>query len=129
LHVEQTSTAAVRRLHARDPQVVTWVLSDVEVRSALARLGREGAMKTDDLQQAVARVESFWTTLHVVSLVDPVKARAKRLVAVHPLRAADAMQLGAALTAALDDPLALDFVSLDERLREAARREGFTVLP
>ena len=64
-----------------------------------------------------------------MSLVDAVKARAKRLLGVHTLRAADALQLGAALTAASDDPLGWDLVCLDERLAEAARREGFAVLP
>jgi predicted nucleic acid-binding protein len=56
-------------------------------------------------------------------------ARAKRLLAVHALRAADALQIGAALAAAYDDPVGWEFVCLDERLAEAARREGFAVVP
>jgi len=78
---------------------------------------------------AIGAVESFWETVHVVSLVLPVKARAKRLLAVHPIRAADALQLAAALTAVYDDPAGWEFVCLDERLGDAARREGFTVVP
>ncbi|MFY9343542.1 MAG: hypothetical protein WAT39_13685 [Planctomycetota bacterium] len=55
--------------------------------------------------------------------------RARRLLANHPLRAADACQLAAALIACRERPDALGFVTLDSRLAEAARREGFTVLP
>jgi hypothetical protein len=45
------------------------------------------------------------------------------------LRAADALQLAAALVWCQGDPLQHGFVCLDQRLREAARREGFTALP
>jgi uncharacterized protein len=129
LHVQQTATSTVRDLLAQDTQVLTWILSDVEIRSALHRLSRDGAMTERQATTAIAAVESFWETIHVVSLVLPVKARAKRLLAVHPIRAADALQLGAALTAVYDDPLSHEFVCLDERLAAAARREGFSILP
>ncbi len=52
---------------------------------------------------------------------------AERMLRVHALRAADALQLAAALTAAADDPATLDFVSLDQRLKDAAAREGFRI--
>ncbi|HET6470416.1 MAG TPA: hypothetical protein VFG38_01165 [Pseudomonadales bacterium] len=52
---------------------------------------------------------------------------AERIVRVHVLRAADAFQLAAALTAAVGDPSSVEFVSLDERLIEAAAREGFAI--
>jgi predicted nucleic acid-binding protein len=46
----------------------------------------------------------------------------------HPLRAADALQLGSAIVAADGDPSSLEFVTFDRRLAEAALREGFPVL-
>ena len=60
---------------------------------------------------------------------DEVRHRAGRLLATHPLRAADALQLAAALVWSEEQPLGEVFVSLDDRLREAARREGFALLP
>jgi hypothetical protein len=57
-----------------------------------------------------------------------VRRTAERLLRTHPLRAADALQLAAALIAADHDPTSLAIVCLDERLRVAARREGFIVL-
>jgi hypothetical protein len=69
-------------------------------------------------------------SLRWVEIYDAVAARlhAERLVMEHPLRTADALQLGAALVAADGDPQSLELVTLDRRLAEAARREGFPVL-
>jgi hypothetical protein len=58
-----------------------------------------------------------------------VDRRARRLLAVHPLRAADALHLAAALIACDERSDVLPFVTLDDRLAEAARREGFDVVP
>jgi predicted nucleic acid-binding protein len=58
---------------------------------------------------------------------DLLREWAVRVVRVHPLRAADAMQLAAAMTAAKMRPSSLEFVTADRRLAAAAAREGFTV--
>ncbi|HXI12426.1 MAG TPA: hypothetical protein VNM92_07250 [Thermoanaerobaculia bacterium] len=58
-----------------------------------------------------------------------VRDTARRLLRVHPLRAADALQLAAALVLADQDPSSVSVVSLDDRLRDAARREGFLLVP
>jgi hypothetical protein len=129
LHVEQTATPRVRELYAKDPDVLTWVLSDVEVRSGIARLARDASLEAVAAQDAIARIEAFWESVHEISLVEAVKRRAKRLLGVHSLKAADAMQLGAALAGAYDNPLGWEFVCLDHSLGAAARREGFIVVP
>ena len=49
-------------------------------------------------------------------------------VETHPLRAADALQVGAALVAAEESPATLEFVTLDRKLAVAAEREGFRVV-
>jgi hypothetical protein len=59
---------------------------------------------------------------------DAIRETATRFVRVHPLRAADAFQLAAAYLATERRPAVLPFVTLDERLAVAARKEGFTVL-
>jgi hypothetical protein len=51
-----------------------------------------------------------------------------RLLRVHPLRAADSLQLAAAVVASEGDPGELPFVCLDEKLAQAASREGFVCL-
>ncbi len=60
---------------------------------------------------------------------EPIRSRADRLMGIHPLRAADAFQLAALLAASEERPPDLPFVTLDDRLADAARKEGFPVLP
>jgi predicted nucleic acid-binding protein len=129
LHVAQANTAATRNLYAEDPDVLAWALTEVEMRSALRRLERKGALTGSALTTAMARVDALWRSVHRVQLTDAVKARAMRLLATHPLHAADALQLAAALVAAEDEPVGHEFVCLDVRLATAAAREGFTVHP
>ena len=68
-------------------------------------------------------------SVDIVAPSAPLRERASRLVAVHPLRAADAFQLAAALASSELTPRGDGFVTLDDRLRTAARAEGFTVRP
>lgn len=63
-----------------------------------------------------------------VTSLDAVRDRAERALGVHSLRAADALQLGAALLLVGDRPKRRPFVVAEVRLAEAARREGFDVL-
>jgi len=55
--------------------------------------------------------------------------RAERLLEIHPLNAADALQLAFALAWCQERPQGRAFICLDGKLREAARREGFRLLP
>lgn len=48
-----------------------------------------------------------------------------RLLRLHPLQTADALQLAAALVAAEDDPTSQEFLTLDDRLKKAAQLHGF----
>lgn len=110
---------------ARDGGIVTWCLSPVEISSAIERRAREGALSAPDRQTALAilgELSGVWTEITAVARV---RERACRLLAVHSLRVADALQLGAALVAAGDRPGDNEFVCTDERLAEAAGREGY----
>ena len=48
---------------------------------------------------------------------------------IHPLRAADGLQLASALAAAEEDPSSIGFVCFDARLNQAASRKGFALPP
>jgi predicted nucleic acid-binding protein len=72
------------------------------------------------------RLSSQWTEVRPSNLV---RDQASRVLLLHPLRAADALQLAAALVWAGSQTTSLEFVCLDHRLREAAAREGFQVIP
>ena len=58
-----------------------------------------------------------------------LREQAMRLLSVHDLRTADSLQLAAMVAWAGEMREGRQFVCLDGRLSEAARREGFRVLP
>ena len=60
---------------------------------------------------------------------EALRSTAERLLAVHPLRTADAFQMAAAVLWCQELPTEQSFVSLDHRLCDVGYREGFTVLP
>lgn len=127
LLVEETDTAGRLALLEGDPSIVTWWGSQLECASALNRLHRERAIDAVELGQRLERLRSFAATWVEISPRERVRARALRLLRMHPLRGADALQLAAALVACKEDPATLDFVCSDARLLQAARREGFPV--
>ncbi len=127
LCVAEHATDVLRSLVAEG--IVTWGVSAVEIASAIERRTREGeltARERTTARTALGELAAAWTE---ISALSPVRERALRLVATHPLRAADAMQLGAALVGVTDRPNGHAFVCTDIRLRDAAAREGFLVLP
>ena len=128
LLVAEPATARAERWLREDAAVVVWTLTRVELLSALARRGRQEPGAARRLQGARRELLAAWDRWSDVPAVEVVRRHAERLVASHPLRAADALQLGAALAAAEDDPGALDFVTLDRQQALAAEHEGFRVL-
>ena len=101
----------------------------MEIASAIERRAREGALTDSDRVAARTAVDELAVAWTEISALAAVRERAMRLVATHVLRAADAMQLAAALVAISDRPAGHEFVCTDARLRDAAAREGFLVLP
>ncbi len=61
--------------------------------------------------------------------VPRVRILAEGYLEVHPLKAADALQLGSASRWLEDETTTTEFVCLDRTLRRAAKKEGFAVLP
>ena len=124
----ESESDGCRRLLAEDKDMVVWLLTPVEVISALTRRLRERTLRPSDFRRAkeqLVLLEQAWS--EVVS-VERARERARRLLESHPLRAADALQLAAALLLSEERPEELPFVTLDERLGQAAEKEGFTLL-
>ena len=125
----QPSSAEAEAWIARDDEVVVWILAEIEVVSALWRLVRDGAVPEREAIAAESLAGEWMRRAHVVTAVDDVKDVARRLIRVHRLRAADAMQLGAALMWADHRPAGLILHTFDRRLGAAAALEGFDVVP
>jgi predicted nucleic acid-binding protein len=125
----ETDSAKCRSWLRADPVVVVWALAATEVISALSRKRREDALSGRTFASAKRRLAKLETAWSEVTYYDAVRARARRLLEVHVLGAADALHLAAALVAVEDRTSHVGFVSFDRRLNEAAEKEGFAVLP
>jgi predicted nucleic acid-binding protein len=108
--------------------MLVWFLTRLEVIAALARRARESSLTPTELHKSKeqpAVLEQGWSE---GIATERVRDRAYRLLENDPLRAADSLQLAAALIASEDNPQGLGFVTFDQRLGAAAEKEGFTVL-
>jgi predicted nucleic acid-binding protein len=127
LTVEPTTTR-MRGLLADDDAVTVWWATVVECSSAIARRERATALDRDRAVATFAALADLATRWSEIPPTQQLRDDARRLVRVHDLRAADALQLAAARVAADGDPGTLPFVTLDDRLALAASREGFPIL-
>lgn len=127
LLLEEPARERLLAMLESDPVMVAWWATPVELVSALSRRERDGGISLEDVTSSIERLRSLERAWHTVLPTDAIRSRAQRLLRVHPLRAADSLQLAAALSIAGEDPASLAFVSLDQRLSDAARREGLEV--
>jgi predicted nucleic acid-binding protein len=125
----ERSSKQARELLREDPAIVVWWGSRIECGSAVRRLERRGQLDGAGAREALALLEQLAGTWSEVLPSDGVRAEAERALAVHPLSAADALQLAAALTWRREPGRPAELVCLDERLRDAASREGFALRP
>jgi predicted nucleic acid-binding protein len=128
LLVAEKTTSRLQALARRDPEMLAWWGSAAECASALARLERDAALDARAAEQAFQRLTQIADAWHEVEPTSLVRENAIRFLRVHPLRAADALQLAAAFVAAERRPASLQVLTLDERLAEAMRKEGFALV-
>jgi hypothetical protein len=129
LCVEEPSSEKIRNLAEQDGDLMVWWATRVECLSAMTRRRREGGLKSPEEQPAWATLSALARVWSEVQPTESVRRRAERLLRVHALRAADALQLASALIWTEDATSGAEFVCLDQNLREAAWKEGFTVQP
>ncbi|HEY0782730.1 MAG TPA: type II toxin-antitoxin system VapC family toxin, partial [Thermoanaerobaculia bacterium] len=129
LLLAEPESEKVEPLLRRDPEVVLWWGTALEVQSALARANRKGSLGEAEQRMAQRILERLRTSAFEIQPLEETRARAVRLLAVHALRAGEALQLAAALVWCRERTRGVSFVCLDERLRGAAMLEGFKVLP
>ena len=128
LLIQQPASDRADAWFAEDRDVAMWTLSPAEITSALWRLVREDKLSEDLARSAESRADELAAASHVVMDVGGTARVARRLLRVHALTAADALQLGAALVWSGNDPSGKAIHTLDRRLAAAAQREGFEVL-
>ncbi len=128
LLVREAATDRVRRIVSEDADLLVWWGTPVECTSAVARRERDRHLDSETAALALDRLRVLVPSWTEVQPSERVRSTAQRALRVHALRAADALQLAAAIVTAGEDRASLEVVCLDQRLTLAARREGFQVI-
>ena len=129
LTLDESQRDALEAIFEVEPHVSLWWGTHVEFASALARKERAGSLSAKQGADLMHQFNALAQSSEEVQPSIKIRRLAQRLLRVHPLKGADAPQLAAALAIAKDDPSSIGFVCLDDRLNQAAAREGFRLLP
>ncbi len=129
LLVEEARTPVVDTLFAADADVVVWWGTRVECRSAVERRAHGELMTVEEARRARTAIEELFVAVDEIAPIPSIREEAERLLTIYPLRAADALQLAAALAWAGGMTAGRQLVCFDARLRAAAHAEGFSLLP
>jgi predicted nucleic acid-binding protein len=105
--------------------VVVWWTTAVEIASALRRLVRMKQLTPDDWTVSRSLALELAKSWRVIHPSNSLRAGAVQLVDRYDLKAADALQLAAALEWCEKIPQGGVFLSADQKLREAAVLCGF----
>ena len=124
LCVRQSMTPRAIALY-ENHDVIVWWGTPVEIASALARLVRMRQIDTSDRAKARELANNLAESWSVIQPSDSLRNRATRLVELYDLRAADALQLAAALDWCENVPQNRIFLTTDRRLQQAALLSGF----
>jgi predicted nucleic acid-binding protein len=126
--VEENETTKRATQLREDPVLAVWWGTPVECESAIQRRYREKAFSHDEVIQACTRLDAIGRQWMEIPPSSEIRRIASRLLRTHALRTADALQLSAAILLAGEFSSRLEFVCSDERLVQAAFREGLEII-
>jgi uncharacterized protein len=124
----QPQSAQARQAARTYSRQVVWWGTVIEAVSSLNRLTREETINPKESRQAFARLNYLRGRWNEVQPTEEMRDGAERLLRIHRLRAADALQLAAALVWCGDRPQGRTLIGADGNLSDAAGAEGFTVI-
>ena len=127
LLAEETASRPREAQLREDAEIPVWYGTWAELESAICRRERESSIDPEQAAMARTRLSVLTRAWLEVQPTSWVRERAIGLLRVHPLRAADAMQLAAALVAFKERTAGNRFLTADLRLAKAAILEGFAV--
>jgi predicted nucleic acid-binding protein len=135
IYIEQGFSKRLRELYVEEPRIAVWWGAQTECVRAFCHLhrrgefGRDAALAERTLDLLLGLLGNDWQTWNEIEPTDTVRKHANEVARRHGLRSMDAMQLGAALAAADGNPAGIGFVCCDDRLVQAAKAEGFHLVP
>ncbi len=124
LCVRQSITSTAIALY-RNYDAIVWWATPVEIASALARLVRMRQLDSADWTKARKLAKELAQLWYVIQPSVELRAKAIEVLDRFDLRAADSLQLAAALEWCEDIPQGRVFLTADQRLGEAAMLSGF----
>lgn len=127
LYFEEEGSDEVRARLQHTSVVATSRLAYAETCAAVGRKIREGLLDLEAQGRALADFEKDWKSYFVMEVSEPVCRLAGELVAVHPLRASDAVHLASALLIQSRIGEQVEFRCFDRRLSETAAAEGLAI--
>lgn len=130
LCVHQKDSSTYQRFSRKLPGKLVWWGTIVEITSAIFRALRLGELIGGDARIAMTRLDQLQSSWHEILPLDDIRRLAINLLASESLalRAADSLQLAAALRWCGERPRGRIFVCDDRRLGEAAELMGFRLL-
>ncbi len=124
LLVNEPKTKEAQATLKKDRNLTVWCLTYLEATSALNRRLRTEEIHFGHFRAGEERLKKLTQAWDQILFSDRLVQLSARLLRTHPLRTADSLQLAAALIAGGNDPSQVNFFSYDDRLNEAAEREG-----
>ncbi len=126
LCVKESKSSEARKYLDRYTPVVWWG-TIAEIHSAVWRVMRDGKINQAQARQAIISARWLEATWQEIRPDEAVRDTACELLDRYPLRAADSLQLAAAMVWCRERPAGRPFLCADRRLGEAARATGFSV--
>ncbi len=125
----QATSGTVSRFLHEDRDIAVWWGTWAECAVAVSRLKLEKGFGDETEDEARARLDHLAEDCHEIEPSEVLRFLAMIVSRDHHLKAADRLQVAAAPRWCEGNTGDADFVYLDNRLREAAQDEGFSVLP
>ncbi len=126
---EEPMSEPLDDLLMEDVEIAVWWGTWAECAVTISRLKRDGDLDEEYEQESRAALDGLAVDWTEIEPTNDLRLLAALISKDHPLKAADALQLSAALRWCEGDTSGMQFVCLDDRLRRAAQDEGFRVLP
>lgn len=129
LMLDESATAVADALLREGGEIAVWWGTWTECAIAISRTRRDGRTDAEGESNARSILDLLTETWFEIEPSLELRLLASLVSRDHPLKAADALQLAAALRWCEGDTEGSSFVYLDDQLRRAASEEGFDVLP
>lgn len=129
LYVDEEGAGQVRE-GVQDAEIIaTSEIAYVEVRAALARRYREGALKSTDYRRALRNLRADWPRFFVITVSSQLVFTAGDIAERHHLRAYDAIHLASGMAFQSQARESVTFACWDRGLAGAAAKAGLHNLP